>query len=77
MTALKNNLDAETVEFSEWPSNELSGRSDRLAENSDICIVFITSDAGEGFVSWKDVKGDRSNLYSQKGGDALVKRVAD
>ncbi|KAF2157652.1 glycoside hydrolase family 3 protein [Myriangium duriaei CBS 260.36] len=77
MTALRNTFVNDSVEFFEWPSNKMSGAADRGAVHSDICFVFITSDAGEGFVAWKDVKGDRNNLYPQKGGDALVKRVAE
>ncbi|GAM89617.1 hypothetical protein ANO11243_076560 [Dothideomycetidae sp. 11243] len=77
VTAIKNTFVNHTADFFEWPSNEISGQADKGAVHSDICFVFINSDAGEGYLAWKDVKGDRNNLYPQKGGDALVKRVAD
>ncbi|KAF7189668.1 putative beta-glucosidase E [Pseudocercospora fuligena] len=48
-----------------------------IAEDQDLCIVFATSDAGEGFLSWSDVKGDRPALEVQKGGDALIVEVAE
>ena len=73
--ALHREFDNATVEITDWETN--SGRHvDGTAAAQDLCIVFINSDAGEGFISWKDVKGDRPDLYSQKGGDDLVKQVA-
>jgi beta-glucosidase-like glycosyl hydrolase len=45
-------------------------------EEQDVCLVFINSDGGEGYLAWKDVKGDRNDLYPQKKGDQLVKTVA-
>lgn len=47
-----------------------------IAEDQDLCIVFATSDAGEGYLSWSDVKGDRPKLEVQKGGDDLIAEVA-
>ena len=38
--------------------------------------MFINSDAGEGYLKWEDVKGDRNDLLAQKGGDELVEKVA-
>ncbi|KAF4549949.1 Glycosyl hydrolase family 3 C-terminal domain-containing protein 4 [Elsinoe fawcettii] len=76
-TAIKRTVRNETVDFFEAQTNELTAELDRTAEQSDICLVFISSDAGEGFVAYKDIKGDRNNLYSQRGGDKLVKRVAE
>lgn len=48
-----------------------------LAEEQDLCIVFINSDAGEGYLSWGHVRGDRNDLKSQKQGDTLVRAVAE
>lgn len=44
-------------------------------ENQDLCLVFVNSDAGEGFISHDGVAGDRPDLYPQKGGDKLVQNV--
>lgn len=46
------------------------------ASRQDLCLVFINSDAGEGFASW-DHLTDRNDLYSQKNGDQLVESIAD
>ena len=70
--ALHASFDNDTVDFTDVTSNDESGR----AANQDVCIVFISSDAGEGFVSWNGIKGDRNDLYAQKGGDDLVLDVA-
>ncbi|KAK4637863.1 putative beta-glucosidase E [Fulvia fulva] len=47
-----------------------------IAEKQDLCIVFANSDAGEGFISWGKVKGDRPDLKIQKQGDTLIAEVA-
>lgn len=72
--SLRSAFVTDTVQMSEYPSNQpdLSG-----ASSQDMCLVFINSDAGEGYLSWQDVKGDRNDLYAQKGGDQLVQDVAE
>ncbi|KAI5795683.1 glycoside hydrolase family 3 protein [Geopyxis carbonaria] len=49
------------------------------ARNQSVCIAFVNSDAGEGYITdpTTGVAGDRADLYAQKGGDALVLAVAD
>lgn len=73
--ALLANFDDQTVEVTEWKTNDVE-HVDGTAAAQDVCIVFINSDAGEGFLSWNGVKGDRNNLYPQKRGDELVRSVA-
>ncbi|KAF2227237.1 putative beta-glucosidase [Elsinoe ampelina] len=75
-TAIKRTVRNDSVDFFEVPSNELTAELDATAQRCDICMVFISADAGEGFVAWKDVKGDRNDLQPQKGGDKLVQQVA-
>jgi beta-glucosidase len=73
--ALRENFDSDTIDLTEVSSNHDS-KTKTVASEQDLCIVFVNSDAGEGFISWDSVKGDRDNLYTQKGGDALVQKVA-
>jgi hypothetical protein len=73
--ALRENFDSDTIDLTEISSNTDS-KTKKVATEQDLCIVFINSDAGEGFISWDSVKGDRDTLYAQKGGDALVQKVA-
>jgi len=73
--ALRENFDSDTIDVTEVSSNHDS-KTKTVASEQDLCIVFVNSDAGEGFISWDSVKGDRDNLYTQKGGDALVQKVA-
>lgn len=49
----------------------------KSAKEQDLCLVFGNADAGEGYISDLGVSGDRNNLYAQKGGDALIKAVAE
>ena len=46
-------------------------------KDKDLCLVFANSDAGEGFLSWKGVRGDRNDLNLQKGGNELIQAVAE
>jgi beta-glucosidase len=41
------------------------------------CLVFISSDAGEKYITVEGNEGDRNDLYAWHGGDNLVKAVAD
>ena len=71
--ALHADFDPDSVDITDEPTNSPDLSS---AIPQDICIVFINSDAGEGYVSWENVKGDRPGLYPQKDGDKLVQDVA-
>ncbi|KAL9018835.1 MAG: hypothetical protein Q9185_003853 [Variospora sp. 1 TL-2023] len=77
LKALQSTFDTETVEITSLLSNDIPVEaSSSLLHDQDLCIVFINSDAGEGFEAWNGIRGDRNDLYAQKGGDKLVKRVA-
>ncbi|KAL2212862.1 glycoside hydrolase family 3 protein [Sarocladium strictum] len=74
--ALKRAFDAEKVDITESLVNDvkkLGGKPDK----NDLCLVFANSDGGEGFIAWGDVKGDRNDLFLQKGGDDLILHVAE
>ncbi|KAK5132211.1 hypothetical protein LTR08_009271 [Meristemomyces frigidus] len=73
--ALHANFDDQTVQVTDWKTNAVE-HVDGTAAAQDVCLVFITSDAGEGYISWEGVNGDRNDLNPQKGGDALVRDVA-
>ncbi|TKA78001.1 hypothetical protein B0A55_03842 [Friedmanniomyces simplex] len=73
--ALHREFDNATVQVTDWKTNGVK-KVDGTAAAQDLCLVFINSDAGEGFIGWKAVKGDRNNLFPQKSGDELVKAVA-
>lgn len=75
ISALRKAFDSESVQLTEWLENILP--SDKtILEDQDVCIVFANSDAGEGYIHWNGVRGDRNDLYLQKGGDALIQGVA-
>ena len=73
--ALSSAFDNDTVTVTTLLTNTLPAKANSILDQ-DICIVFINSDAGEGFRSWSGVRGDRNDLYPQLGGDALVLSVA-
>ena len=45
------------------------------AAEQDLCLVFISSDAGEGYLQDLGVRGGRNDLFVQKDGDKLVSTV--
>ncbi|KAK0876179.1 hypothetical protein LTR87_009939 [Friedmanniomyces endolithicus] len=73
--ALHREFDNATVQVTDWKTNSVR-KVDGTAAAQDLCLVFINSDAGEGFIRWKTVMGDRNDLLPQKGGDELVREVA-
>lgn len=75
--ALRKNFDKDTIELQEINDSGTGPRLMEYAREQDLCMVFVNSDAGEGFLSWNGVKGDRNDLYPQKDGDDLVRGVAE
>lgn len=43
--------------------------------DKDLCLVFVSADSGEGYISAGGIHGDRPNLFVQKGGDTLIDTV--
>lgn len=73
--ALHASFDGQTVQLTDFFLPEGHDPAS-VATEQDLCFVFVNSDAGEGYLSWESVKGDRNDLHTQKGGDELVKSVA-
>ncbi|KAK4984701.1 hypothetical protein LTR50_006442 [Elasticomyces elasticus] len=75
--ALHEAFDDHTVEIADFNTNDPGlGKHPERAADQDLCMVFINADAGEGFIAADGIRGDRNDLYSQKGGDKLVQDVA-
>lgn len=74
--ALREGFNMSMVQFSENLTNTPDFSADSTILDQDVCIVFANADAGEGYVRWEDVSGDRPNLFLQKGGDDLILKVA-
>ncbi|KUI62941.1 putative beta-glucosidase E [Cytospora mali] len=74
--SLRNGFDKATVQVSEYLINNPAFSSDSSILDQDVCIVFGNADAGEGFVRWQDVAGDRPDLSLQKGAEDLIVKVA-
>ena len=75
MSAIRAAFDEESVYVTDWLENKLPKQKE-IVEDQDLCIVFVNSDAGEGYLRWEDVRGDRNDLSIQKDGDQLIKDVA-
>ena len=74
--ALQSTFDHRAVELTDFLKNDLTKDAISTIPTQDLCLVFVNSDAGEGFASWEGVT-DRNDLFPQKGGDYLVETVAD
>ena len=48
----------------------------QLAKQADVSLVFVNSDAGEGYINVDGNEGDRNNLTFWKGGDRLIDNVS-
>ena len=77
LKALESAFDFDYVNLSDFLTNNPAlKKTPSIVDEQDLCIVFINSDAGEGFIASEGVRGDRNDLYPQKGGDGLVQAVA-
>ena len=65
------------VEVTYSLSNILRAAQTAKVKTRDLCIVFANSDSGEGYRAWNGIHGDRNNLNLDKGGDTLIKSVAE
>ncbi|KAF2130834.1 glycoside hydrolase family 3 protein [Dothidotthia symphoricarpi CBS 119687] len=75
MSAIRSAFDNGSVFVTDWLENKLPKQKE-IVQDQDLCIVFVNSDAGEGYLKWEDVRGDRNDLELQKGGNELIKDVA-
>lgn len=73
LEALQNVFHGDDVELKSFPTNDVAGSD---LQDMDLCIVFANADAGEGYLSWDGVNGDRNDLFLQKHGDKLINTVA-
>lgn len=77
LKALESAFDLDSVNLSVSLTNKLQAKGSASdPETQDLCIVFINSDGGEGYIASDGIRGDRNDLYPQKGGDKLVQKVA-
>ncbi|KAL5611385.1 hypothetical protein BROUX41_001001 [Berkeleyomyces rouxiae] len=74
--ALEREFDSNKVELTKVITNDPVFKKNPGLLNQDICIVFGNSDSGEGYISWKSVRGDRNDLFLQLGAETLIREVA-
>jgi beta-glucosidase-like glycosyl hydrolase len=77
LDAIRKAFNKDKVYVTDWPQNKLPKDQHQIVEDQDICIVFANSDAGEGYMQADGIKGDRNDLYLDKGGDDLIVNVAN
>ncbi|KAF2116750.1 glycosyl hydrolase family 3 N terminal domain-containing protein [Lophiotrema nucula] len=75
LAALRSAFSNESVYVTDYPENKLP-KDKQILEDQDVCIVFANADAGEGFMKWGGIRGDRNDLFLQKDSDKLVQDVA-
>ncbi|KAL9120170.1 MAG: hypothetical protein Q9187_003278, partial [Circinaria calcarea] len=77
LKALESAFDFSKVHLTSYLTNTPSIKTTpSIVEDQELCIVFINSDGGEGYIASDGIQGDRNDLHPQKGGDDLVKGVA-
>lgn len=75
MSAIRDAFNNESVYVTDWLENKLPSQK-VILQDQDLCIVFANADAGEGYESYQGIRGDRNDLYLQKGSDKLIQDVA-
>ena len=75
-SALKGRFNKDKVTVTGHLANDVTKELRAQLKKQDLCLVFANSDAGEGFLSWNGIRGDRNDLNLQKGGDELIRAVA-
>lgn len=48
-----------------------------VASASDVCLVFVSADSGEGYITVEGNAGDRNDLALWHSGDTLISKTAD
>jgi beta-glucosidase len=77
IAALKKAFNPEKVHVTDFPRNDPPFRTEpSILKDQDICLVFANADSGEGFLTADSIRGDRNDLYLQKGTDQLIAEVA-
>jgi beta-glucosidase len=74
--ALEKEFNTTEVQVNSFKNNYLSRSEISSLEQQNLCLVFINSDAGEGYKAWGSVKGDRNDLYAQNGGEEYLKLIS-
>lgn len=78
ISALKKAFIPEHVYITDYPTNTVPlKKNPAILKDQDFCIVFVNSDAGEGYIAYEGIRGDRNDLNLQYGGEELVKQVAE
>jgi beta-glucosidase-like glycosyl hydrolase len=75
-SAIKGRFNKDKVTVTSHLADDVTEELQTQLKEQDLCLVFANSDAGEGFISWNGIRGDRNDLNLQKGGDKLIKAVA-
>lgn len=74
--ALNSTYDLTKVQIGFSGSTQTSKAMEKLASDADMCMVFVNADAGEGYLAFEGIKGDRNDLLLQHNGEKLVTETA-
>lgn len=74
-TALQKQAEADGTVFTNIRSNWDLSAARTAAQKASVAIVFVNSNAGEGYVTFDGNFGDRKNLTLWNGGDELIAAV--
>jgi beta-glucosidase len=75
--ALENEFNTTEVQINPFKNNLLSKADQSTLADQNLCLVFVNSDAGEGYIAVGSIKGDRNDLFVQNNGEKLLQTVTD
>lgn len=73
----KHALDNGTRAITYWFDNWSLGGVNSTAQNTEVAIVFVNSDSGEGYITVDTNAGDRNNLTAWFNGDTMITSVLE
>lgn len=73
---VRNNGGAYESALDNWSLEPVATLAKRVPEVQGVCLVFVNSDSGEGYIAVDSNLGDRNNLTLWQNGDALIDTVA-
>jgi beta-glucosidase len=75
LTAIQNQAVADGSVINAVTDNYAYSQIDFVARQASVCIVVVTADSGEGYISVDQNEGDRNNLTLWHDGETLIRNV--
>jgi beta-glucosidase-like glycosyl hydrolase len=76
LDAITEFYDENNVEVQSYNDTKMNKGLEKIARDSDLCMVFTNADGGEGYIQSDAIQGDRNDLWPQNSGNVLIEGVS-